>query len=81
MGRELSRLLMEQSTQEQTRHMPEDALDVDSQRASQPIGLSKRPAPLHFAVGHVIGHDPALGGEGKDSVVMKSDGPAEIAES
>ena len=27
-GRELSRLLMEQSTQEQTRHMPEDALTV-----------------------------------------------------
>ena len=40
-GLELARLLMEQSPQEQTQHMPEGALDVDGQTA-QPAGSNKR---------------------------------------
>ena len=40
-GRELARLLMEQSVQEQTQHMPDDALDVDGQTA-RPAGTNKR---------------------------------------
>ena len=54
-GRELSRLLMEQSTQEQTRHMPEDALDVDGQR-TQPAGTNKR--LLETEAGDVTWREP-----------------------